>query len=143
MNLALLALTAIFIVIATIYALMTGNIRKYFPRFVRISQRFSEKHPGIDISALHGSDILSPIAGTITRVWEDNLNGKAFRVSNGVHEWGYAHNSEIHVKVGDIVKKGQIIAKIGNTGVSTGPHAHVKLYDIKKGININPESYFV
>ena len=60
----------------------------------------------------------------------DHLNGYTTK---------YAHNNRNLVKTGDIVKKGQLIAKMGSTGHSTGPHIHLEV--LKNNKNINPNKF--
>ena len=52
----------------------------------------------------------------------------------------YAHNSKLLVSVGDTVAKGQVIAKVGSTGDSTGNHCHFTMY--QNGAVIDPRIYF-
>jgi len=99
-------------------------------------------HSGLDIGANSGTYIKSALDGKVIDV--DNLctttYGKYIKIShsNGVATL-YAHCSEILAKVGDEVKKGDIIAKVGSTGNSTGPHLHfeVRVNDIC----LNPKWY--
>ena len=60
------------------------------------------------------------------------------------HEFGYktryAHLSRVHVKKGQKVARGQLIAETGNTGISQGPHLHYEV--IRKGVPVNPINYF-
>ena len=51
----------------------------------------------------------------------------------------YAHNLENRVEVGDLVKKGQVVALMGSSGRSTGPHVHFEVY--KNGRSVDPASY--
>ena len=51
----------------------------------------------------------------------------------------YGHNAELSVKIGQTVKKGQVIAKMGSTGRSTGPHVHFEVH--KNGVRVDPMKF--
>lgn len=101
----------------------------------------SEFHPGIDIAAEMGTPVLATADGTVVDSgW--NSGGYGYMVDidhgNGVIT-RYAHNSQLTVTVGMNVKKGQVIAYVGSTGFSTGPHLH---YEVRvNGRTVNPENY--
>jgi lipoprotein NlpD len=102
---------------------------KIFSRFEQTKER---KHDGIDISAPEGTPIKA------------SAGGRVIYSGSGIRDYGniiiikhsenyfsvYAHNRENHVLEGDIVKQGQIIGKVGQTGKASGPHLH---FEIRKG----------
>jgi len=101
----------------------------------------SSNHGGIDIACPEGSDVIAAKEGTVIAAHYDSGGGGNYICIE--HEGGiqteYMHNSKLLVKKGDVVKKGQVIAKSGNTGVSTGPHCH---FGVKKdGVRVNPLDY--
>ena len=81
-------------------------------------------HYGIDIAAPQGSHVVAPASGTITLV-HDNMyfSGGTIIMDHG-HGISstFIHLHKSHVKVGDKVEQGQLLAEIGSTGRSTGPH---------------------
>lgn len=97
-------------------------------------------HKGVDFAGKMGSDIISVAAGVVT--WADKRYGYGNLVQinhgNG-YSTRYGHNSEIVVNPGDVVKKGQVIAKMGSSGRSTGAHVHFEV--LKGGKSINPTTY--
>lgn len=97
-------------------------------------------HSGVDFAGKEGDEIVTAGAGVVT--WADNREGYGLLVEvnhgNG-YMTRYAHNSQSKVKVGDIVKKGQVIALMGNSGRSTGAHVHYEVY--KNGRAVDPASY--
>lgn len=98
-------------------------------------------HNGVDISAPVGTDIVAPDSGRISEVWDNPKGGKCIAMigRTGIR-FGFAHLDEQLKKVGEIVDKGDVIAKSGNTGASTGPHLH---FTVKQNGNwVNPETYF-
>lgn len=99
-----------------------------------------EFHPGIDFAAKRGTPIHAVAAGVIT--WAGRRGGYGNMVEI-THDTGlrtrYGHCEKILVHKGDIVKKGQVIALVGSTGRSTGPHVHFEV--IKDGRKVNPKSY--
>ena len=101
-----------------------------------------EFHKGLDISTRIGTPIIAPADGTITFCGKRGYMGKAIIIDHGhgmVTRFG--HVSKFLKKRGDTVKRGDTIAKVGNTGRSTGPHLH---YDIRlNGISVNPEKYIL
>jgi len=86
------------------------------------------------------SDIVAVASGVVT--WASDRYGYGNLVEI-THKNGlatrYGHADKILVKVGDVVKKGQVIAKMGSTGRSTGPHVHFEV--LMNGHQINPEKY--
>ena len=106
----------------------------------------SSNHSGIDIQVPEGTPVKSIADGTIVAARE-GMRGYGTGVFvdhgiiNGKHVISeYGHLSKYDVKIGDKIKKGQIIAKSGNTGVSTGPHLHITIREDKEPVN--PRKYF-
>jgi len=97
-----------------------------------------EFHDGIDIAAPHGTPIRAAGDGrVIFSGWSPGL-GRMVSISHGFgYVSHYTHNSVNLVQVGDTVKKGELIARVGSTGRATGPHVHFMIdYN---GTRINPK----
>jgi len=97
-------------------------------------------HSGLDFSAAHGEKIMATGAGIVTMVAKEKNYGNVLKIKHGDGlETRYAHCSKILVKKGDIIEKNQVIALVGNTGRSTGPHLH---YEIRlNGRALDPRQY--
>ena len=104
-----------------------GVITSNFGKRNSDNENVFEYHTGIDIGAEYGTDIKSSVTGIVTLVSNVGDYGKQVRVRNNNVTTLYAHCSEILVKEGDIVADGQVIAKVGNSGNSTGPHLHFEI----------------
>lgn len=88
----------------------------------------TEFHPGIDISVPQGTPVKAAGKGVVTYAGWLSGYGKAVIINHGYGiQSVYGHNSQILVEVGQSVKRGDIIAKSGNTGRSTGPHVHFEI----------------
>ena len=82
-------------------------------------------HAGIDIAAAPGTDIVSPARGKVTFAGKRGPLGNALIIDHGYGvKTLYGHNQELFVKKGDEVERGQLVASLGNSGRSTGPHLH-------------------
>ncbi len=87
--------------------------------------RWGSQHEGIDIGVPTGTPVYAVQAGTVTLAGVEGGYGNSVVIAHtDAISTRYGHNSELLVKVGDKVAKGQMIAKSGNTGHSTGPHLH-------------------
>ena len=97
-------------------------------------------HTGLDISAVQGTDIKVVADGTVTFASYNGSYGKLVKIDhgNGVETW-YAHTSKMYVNVGDTVKAGDVIAAVGSTGNSTGPHLHLEIR--VNGEHVDPQDY--
>lgn len=110
----------------------------FLPIYGRITSRFGgRKHPftkgyqfhrGVDIATSRGTSIKATGKGVVTFSGWNGGYGKVVIINHGYGiKTVYAHNSTNLVKTGDRVEKGQIIAKVGTTGMSTGPHVHFEV----------------
>jgi len=128
----------------------TGTFTWPVPGHTRITSPFGwrrhpifrtrEFHSGIDIGAPSGRNIVASDSGRV--LWADWLGGygKTVIISHGAFSSLYAHASALLVEEGDRVTKGQVIARIGSTGHSTGPHLHFEVRN-QAGTRLNPSDH--
>jgi len=94
-------------------------------------------HQGADFSVPAGRPVLAPGRGRVYVAEQVRLRGNIVVLDHGLGVYTtYAHLSATDVKVGDMVERGQPFAKVGSTGLSTGPHLHWELW--VGGANVNP-----
>lgn len=97
-------------------------------------------HPGIDFAGPIGENIHAIAGGVVTYAGLDGGYGKMVQIDHGDgYSTRYGHSERIDVKVGQVVKPGQVIAQLGSTGRSTGPHVHLEV--LYHGRSINPLKY--
>ncbi|BAI79713.1 peptidase, M23/M37 family [Deferribacter desulfuricans SSM1] len=94
-------------------------------------------HEGIDIAARYGAPVRATAKGIVIYAGYKPGYGKLVTIDHGFgYVTRYAHNSKVLVKVGQRVEKGDIIAKVGSSGHSTGPHVHYEV--LVNGVPVNP-----
>lgn len=105
----------------------------------RYGWRRSGFHTGIDYASSYGTPIKAAEDGVVTCAqWSGNY-GYLVKIQHaGSFETRYAHCSRFAVSVGDEVKKGDIVAYVGSTGNSTGPHVHLEIR--YQGSSVDPET---
>lgn len=100
---------------------------------------YSKFHSGIDIPAPIGTPIVAAKSGTVIMAKLMSGYGNVVMVDHGETVTVYAHCSAVNVDVGDSVKEGDVVAFIGSTGLSTGPHLH---FEVRvNGATVNPVGY--
>jgi murein DD-endopeptidase MepM/ murein hydrolase activator NlpD len=94
-----------------------------------ITQKFWTRHPGIDIGAPKGAPVLAADSGYVVQAGRSSAGyGNMILINHGnSYLTRYGHLSAFNVEVGDSVKKGQLIGRVGSTGNSTGPHLHFEI----------------
>jgi murein DD-endopeptidase MepM/ murein hydrolase activator NlpD len=101
------------------------------------SQRF---HGGIDLAAAPGEPVYATQAGLVMFSGTYGGYGNVVVLNHGNALFTlYGHNSQLLVKAGDMVYRGQVISKVGSTGRSTGPHLHFEVHH--NGQYVNPVIY--
>lgn len=112
-----------------------------------VSRSQGRSHEGIDIMAPRGTKVLSSTEGLVADLRNNNLGGKVIWIMGPNGSWHYYAHLDGHkrgLKVGDYVKKGQLIGYVGNTGNArhTAPHLHYGIYLNAKGRGaVNPYPY--
>ena len=102
----------------------------------------SSSHSGIDIPAPEGTQLIAVADGEITFTQFLGAGGYTITLSFDNYKVTYCHCSPNYiVKVGDKVEKGDVIAKVGSTGRSTGPHVHYEV--LVNGIPVNPQKFII
>ena len=101
----------------------------------------SKFHEGLDFAASKGTDVFATGDGKVTVAGREKGYGNVIDIDHGYNYLTrYAHLSEILVRPGEEVKRGQLIGKVGSTGKSTGPHLH---YEVRyKDQPQNPVNYY-
>ncbi len=106
----------------------------------RYGQRWGRNHNGIDVAGAYNSDIKAADGGVVTYAgWMSGYGNFVVIDHENGYETGYGHCASLCVTVGSRIAKGDVIAKMGNTGRSTGTHLH---FEVKKnGSYMNPLKY--
>jgi murein DD-endopeptidase MepM/ murein hydrolase activator NlpD len=99
-------------------------------------------HAGLDVAAAPGSPVYAPADGMVTFAGYDEGYGKMITVDHGYGvSTRYGHNAQVYVQVGQRVSRWDVIASVGNTGRSTGPHLH---YEVRvNGVPRDPALYIL
>jgi murein DD-endopeptidase MepM/ murein hydrolase activator NlpD len=97
-------------------------------------------HEGIDIAAQTGMPVLSPADGLVIKAGFSTGYGHKVEISHGYGiKTSFSHNSRLNVKAGQRIRRGDVIAYVGDSGSSTGPHLH---YEVRSnGLPVNPIRY--
>ena len=98
-------------------------------------------HAGVDLSAREGTPIYAAGAGTVSTSGVESGYGNVVKINHGYgYMTVYGHCSKLLVKAGDKVKRGDIIALVGSTGLSTSPHCH---YEVRvNGVPQDPINFY-
>ena len=97
-------------------------------------------HKGMDFAGKEGSEVVAVAAGVVTWAGERYGYGEMIEINHGKGiVTRYGHNKKLMVEVGDRIKQGQVIATMGSSGRSTGPHVHFEV--MKNGKAVNPTKY--
>ncbi len=100
-----------------------------------------KKHEGMDFTAAKGTPIYASGNGTVVRANRSSTYGNVVYIDHGYgYETRYAHMSEIKVRKGAKVKRGDLIGLVGNTGRSVAPHLHYEVH--KNGRTVNPIYFY-
>jgi murein DD-endopeptidase MepM/ murein hydrolase activator NlpD len=101
---------------------------------------YRRMHQGIDFAAGTGTPIVAAASGVVTVAEYHAQYGHMVEIDHGNDLLTrYAHASVLHVKVGDVVRRGHRIADVGSTGRSTGPHLHFEVRH--RGLAQNPNRF--
>ena len=110
-------------------------------RISPFTQRLT-RHKGIDIATRRDTEIIAPASGVVSYTGYDSGLGRIVKINHGNGlQTLYGHLAKDAVRIGQKVKRGDVIGFVGNTGMSTGPHLHYEVY--VNGLPINPLRYII
>ncbi len=119
---------------------VSGRISSGFGPRTSPTAGASSYHRGLDIAVAYGTPIVAAGDGTVATASYSSSEGNYVMISHGNRLYTiYMHCSRLAVSAGDKVSRGQVIAYVGSTGISTGPHLHFGVS--KNGSYVNPLSY--
>ncbi len=117
-----------------------GWISSYFGKRRSPFTGKSEMHHGVDFAGRAGSNVIAVAGGVVTHAEKKGGYGHLLEIDHGNgYITRYAHNQMLLVHEGEAVKRGQVIARLGSTGRSTGPHVHFEV--LKDGTRIDPMKF--
>lgn len=121
---------------------LEGIVTSKFGNRINPITKVPSFHNGTDIGAKLDTPILAPLNGVVEKKYFNDAGGNQLIINSGYPKFGFAHLSKYAegINVGAIVKKGQVIGYVGNTGTSTGTHLHftLRLNDVPS----DPQKYF-
>ena len=118
----------------------SSRITSYFGDRESPTEGASSNHKGVDIGAGTGADILAAAGGEVVISTYSYSAGNYIMIDHGGGvSTVYMHCSQLLAQAGDQVSQGQVIAKVGSTGYSTGPHLHFGIRS--DGTYVNPLSH--
>ena len=99
-------------------------------------------HKGLDIATRSGTPIIAPADGLVVFAGREGGFGNMIIIDHGYGiTTRFGHCSSLDAKLGQKIKRGDVIARVGNTGRSTGPHVH---YEVAvNGVSVNPSRYIL
>ncbi len=117
-----------------------GNVTSHYGRREHPKTGERQFHTGVDIAAEPGRPVRATADGIVSFADWSGGSGNLVALEHGFgFSTYYAHNKMVNVKVGQRVKRGDIIGYVGSTGNSTGPHVHYEVW--KEGKPVNPKNY--
>ena len=105
-------------------------------RFHPILKRW-RRHLGVDYDAPTGTEVISVASGTVVFAGRKDEYGEMVKIRHRQYSTSYAHLSRIQVRLGQRVKQGDVVGRVGSTGLATGPHLHYQIQD-QSGQYLNP-----
>ncbi len=117
-----------------------GHITSFFGNREHPRSGDRQFHTGIDIASEPGRPVKATADGVVSFAGRSGGSGNLVAIEHGFgFSTYYAHNQRLHVRIGQTVRRGDIIGYVGSTGNSTGPHVHYEVW--KNGKPMNPSGY--
>jgi murein DD-endopeptidase MepM/ murein hydrolase activator NlpD len=119
---------------------VAGTISSFFGERIDPNSKIVKKHEGIDIAASRGAGIVAVLGGEVVETGASPTYGNYIKIRhNEIYTTVYAHCSSLVLKQGQKVNKGDVIAKVGDSGAAVGVHLHFEIW--KDGKPVNPLDY--